>query len=986
MKGFILALALLGACAPAAAQEQRGSIEGIVRDSSGGVLPGVTIEARSPSMAGVQTTVTDTNGLYRFPALPPGRYEVNATLQGFQATKSSDVRLELGQVLKVDLAMAVGGVSENVKVTAESPLIDVKQNVAGANVQAEIIERIPKGRDFAGVVTSAPGITSEARNRGIQIDGASGADNRFLIDGVDTTNLLNGTSGKTLPVDFVDTVQAKASGYAAEYRASLGGVISAVTKSGGNRYHGSGGIYFTADNLQGDVRQTLRLNPSNQNLAEYVTTPVDDYRTTEPIFDIGGPIAKDRVWFFVGYNPSWTGRTRTVRFGATGPTGTFSQKPIAKIVHYNVTGQITRNLRGRFAASNQRDKGGYALPNSGPGGVSTSNAALFPSVIRRDSSNDSYSGVLDWVVNNRTYVNVTTTRFKVNQHDVGTFSTALRHTFQASNFQFAEIPASLQKVSGFADNPSSSQFVRGGLSRFNFNADVTRYANWRGQHTIKGGFQVERIVDDTLSGEQAATVQLFWDQSYALNDGRRIRGTYGYYNVVRFVTIGDIESNNVGLFAQDSWTLNRKLTLNLGLRSEKEDVPSYRPDNPGVHFTFGDKIAPRVGFAYDVHGDSQWKVYGSWGVFYDLMKLTVGRVMFGGDIWMNNYYTLDTFNWPSISCGDGAPGSGCPGTFITQFDFRPVANNPTHDLVDPDLKPARSQELTFGIDHELTKTMSVGMRYAHKWVDYAIEAVCNFTPSGEEDCGVNNPGFGSELGTYPLGRNNPPQPAAVRDYDGIEFRLRKRLANRWSADVSYLFSNLRGNWSGIASSDEAVGSLQPNSGRSFNLLYYAYDTRGNVTVGPQGTDRPHQFKLQGTYDLPWGTLVGVNAIVESGIPRSTVMTQKNIAFFPYGRGDLGRTPTYSQVDLLVQQEVRLPRNLRMTVGLNAINLFDKNTITRYNTTPYRDQFNVSDATFFGGFDPAAVAAASNFRRDARLGMASEYQDFRVIRLQAKFSF
>ena len=986
MKGFILALALLGACAPAAAQEQRGSIEGIVRDSSGGVLPGVTIEARSPSMAGVQTTVTDTNGLYRFPALPPGRYEVNATLQGFQATKSSDVRLELGQVLKVDLAMAVGGVSENVKVTAESPLIDVKQNVAGANVQAEIIERIPKGRDFAGVVTSAPGITSEARNRGIQIDGASGADNRFLIDGVDTTNLLNGTSGKTLPVDFVDTVQAKASGYAAEYRASLGGVISAVTKSGGNRYHGSGGIYFTADNLQGDVRQTLRLNPSNQNLAEYVTTPVDDYRTTEPIFDIGGPIAKDRVWFFVGYNPSWTERTRTVRFGATGPTGTFSQKPIAKIVHYNVTGQITRNLRGRFAASNQRDKGGYALPNSGPGGVSTSNAALFPSVIRRDSSNDSYSGVLDWVVNNRTYVNVTTTRFKVNQHDVGTFSTALRHTFQASNFQFAEIPASLQKVSGFADNPSSSQFVRGGLSRFNFNADVTRYANWRGQHTIKGGFQVERIVDDTLSGEQAATVQLFWDQSYALNDGRRIRGTYGYYNVVRFVTIGDIESNNVGLFAQDSWTLNRKLTLNLGLRSEKEDVPSYRPDNPGVHFTFGDKIAPRVGFAYDVHGDSQWKVYGSWGVFYDLMKLTVGRVMFGGDIWMNNYYTLDTFNWPSISCGDGAPGSGCPGTFITQFDFRPVANNPTHDLVDPDLKPARSQELTFGIDHELTKTMSVGMRYAHKWVDYAIEAVCNFTPSGEEDCGVNNPGFGSELGTYPLGRNNPPQPAAVRDYDGIEFRLRKRLANRWSADVSYLFSNLRGNWSGIASSDEAVGSLQPNSGRSFNLLYYAYDTRGNVTVGPQGTDRPHQFKLQGTYDLPWGTLVGVNAIVESGIPRSTVMTQKNIAFFPYGRGDLGRTPTYSQVDLLVQQEVRLPRNLRMTVGLNAINLFDKNTITRYNTTPYRDQFNVSDATFFGGFDPAAVAAASNFRRDARLGMASEYQDFRVIRLQAKFSF
>ena len=987
MKHLLRVLVVLAAlCAPVSAQEQRASIEGIVRDSSGGVLPGVTIEARSPSMAGVQATVTDPNGLYRFPALPPGRYAVNAMLQGFQPAKSSDVRLELGQILKIDLVLEVGGLTESVRVTGEPPLIDVKQNVAGANVEAEIIERIPKGRDFAGVVTSAPGITSESRNRGIQIDGASGADNRFMIDGVDTTNLLNGTSGKSLPVDFVDTVQAKASGYAAEYRASLGGVISAITKSGGNQYHGSVGIYYTGDNLQGDVRQTLRLDPANQNRAEYVTTPVDDYQTPEPIFDLGGPIFRERVWFYVGYNPTWTDRTRTVRFGNTGPVGTFSQKPVAKILNYNVTGQITGNLRGRFAASNQRDEGGYALPNSGPNGVSTSNPALFPSVIRRDGSNDSYSGVLDWVVNNRTYVNVTTTRFKTNQYDVGTFSDALRHTFQASNFQFPEIPSSLQKTNGFADNPSSSRFVQGGLSRFNFNADVTRYVNWRGQHTIKGGFQLERIVDDTLSGEQAATVQLFWDQSYALNDGRRLRGPYGYYNVVRFVTIGDIESNNVGLFVQDAWTLNRKLTLNLGVRTESEDVPSYRENNPGVNFDFSDKIAPRAGFAYDVRGDSQWKVYGSWGVFYDLMKLTVGRVMFGGDNWVNYYYTLDSFDWPSISCGDGQPGSGCPGEFITQFDFRPVANNPSHPLVDPDLNPARSQELTFGMEHELTRTMSLGVRYAHKWIDYAIEAVCNFTPSGEEDCGVNNPGFGSELGTYPLGRNNPAQPAAVRDYDGIEVRLRKRLANRWSADLSYLYSKLRGNWSGIASSDEAVSSLQPNSGRSFNLLYYSYDTQGNVTEGPLGTDRPHQFKAQGTYDLPWGTLVGVNAIVQSGIPRSTIMSQKNINFFPFGRGDLGRTPTYSQVDLLVQQEIPLPGDLRVTVGVNAINLFDQKTEVQYNTTPYRDGFNVDDSTFFGGFDPAAVATAQNFRRDARLGMASGYQDFRVIRLQAKFTF
>ena len=986
MKILMSALVLLALAAPASGQEQRASIEGTIRDKSGSVLRDVVIEARSPSLAGVETTVSDAQGVYRFPALRPGRYEITARLQGFQPAKSSNVQLELGQILKIDLAMEVGSITEEIKVVADSPLIDVKQNSAGANVQAEIIERIPKGRDFAALITSAPGITSESRARGIQIDGASGADNRFLIDGVDTTNLLNGTSGKALPPDFVDTVQAKASGYAAEYRASIGGVISAITKSGGNTYHGSGGIYFTNDALQGDVRQTLRLSPTNQTIAEYVTTPIDDYSSPEPLADIGGPIQRDRLWFYVGYDRSWTSRTRTVRFSSNQQTGTFSQKPTNNLTNYNVTGQIANNLRGRFAASNQRDRGGYALPASGPLGVSTSNPALFPSVVRRDASNDSYSGVLDWVVDSKTYVNVTTTRFKVDQHDVGTFSDAIRHTFQASNFQFTDIPASLQKVNGFADNPSSSRFVRGGLSRFNFNVDASRYINWRGQHTLKAGLQVERIVDDTLSGEQAATVQLFWDQSYALNDGRRERGIYGYYNVVRFVTIGDIESNNVGLFVQDAWTLNRKLTLNLGLRTESEDVPSYRPDNPGVNFGFGDKLSPRVGFAYDLRGDSQWKLYGSWGVFYDLMKLTVGRVMFGGDNWVNYYYKLDTFDWPSIACGDGAPGSGCPGAFITQFDFRPVANNPTHDLVDPNLKPARSQEFTLGIDHELNRTMSLGVRYAHKWVDYAIEAVCNFTPSGEEDCGVNNPGFGSELGTFPLGRSNPAQPAAVRDYDGLEFRLRKRLSNRWSADVSYLYSALRGNWSGIASSDEAVGSLQPNSGRSFNLLYYSYDAQGNVTTGRLGTDRPHQFKVQGTYDLPWGTMVGVNAIVESGVPKSTIMSQKNINFFPNGRGDLGRVPSFSQVDLLIQQEFRLARGMRVLVGLNAINLFDQKTVTGYQTTPYRDQFNVSDATFFAGFDPAAVATAANFRRDARFNMANGFQDVRVIRFQARLSF
>jgi outer membrane receptor for ferrienterochelin and colicin len=1001
-KFFCLVAAVMALSAPAAAQEQGGSIEGTVKDSAGGVLPGVVVEARSPALVGVQSTVTDANGTYRFPALAPGSYTVTATLQGFAAAKVSSVALELGKVLKVDLVLAPAGVAETIQVTGDSPLIDVKQNAAGANLQAETIERIPRARNFVTLVTLAPGVTDEARGRGIQIDGGSGADNRFMIDGVDTTDLRFGTSGKTLATDFVQEVQVKSSGYNAEYRAAIGGVISAITKSGGNQFHGSAGIYFRNQELLGDVRPSLRFVPSNTTLSEYFTQPVDDFTDTEPVFELGGPILRDRVWFYAGYNPNVTETRRTVRFNANQQTGTFESRPVDQNFTGNLTGQLRPNLRGRFTATTRRTKGGVGLPGINADGTSNSTPSQFPMTNRTDSFNDSYSGVVDWVVDNKTFVNFTTTYLTYGGKGVGTFSDAQRHVFnQSTNFcnpnavpgssgcPFPEIPTGLQQLSGYSDFPASGRTVRDDLSRINVNGDMTRYLNWGGQHTLKAGVQFEHIENSVLSGAQAETIDLFWNADYVANNGQRYRGKYGHYNVTRLYTQGDVTADSLGFFVQDAWTVNNRLTLNLGLRTEREDIPSYREDNPGIEFGFGQKIAPRIGFAWDVNGDSKLKAYGSWGMFYDQMKLTLGRVMFGADRWMNWHFTLDTFDWQSITCTDppdfGSPS--CPGTFIESFDFRPVANDandPNFQLVDPDLHPIRTQEFTLGLDRELTKSMSVGVRYVHKWADYAIEAVCALVPSGEA-CGVNNPGFGT--GRYPFGTSFPAQPEPVRDYDGLEIRLRKRLANRWSLDTSYLLSRLQGNWSGIASSDEAVGSLQPYSGRAFDLLYYSFDAAGNPSYGRLGTDRPHQFKLQATYSLPWGTTIGTNFLAESGVPLSTVANQNNIGFFPYGRGDVGRSPAFTQTDLFVQQEVRLTGHARVSIGVNVSNLFDQDTATAYIVTPYRDGLNVADEQFFAGFDPEAVVAARpSFRRDARYGLASGFQERRSIRLQAKFSF
>jgi hypothetical protein len=182
---------------PAAAQEQRGVIEGIVQDVSAARLPGVTVTATAQSGA-VLTTVTDESGLYRFPSVAPGNYVVRADLTGFEPGTVNDVRVGLGQIKKVDFTLPLGGLTETVQVTAESPMVDVRQSARQVNIRAEQVDLLPKGRDFTSLVTQAPGANQEAKLGGLSIDGASAGENRFIIDGIETTNPENGTSGMDL--------------------------------------------------------------------------------------------------------------------------------------------------------------------------------------------------------------------------------------------------------------------------------------------------------------------------------------------------------------------------------------------------------------------------------------------------------------------------------------------------------------------------------------------------------------------------------------------------------------------------------------------------------------------------------------------------------------------------------------------------------------------------------------------------------------------
>jgi outer membrane receptor for ferrienterochelin and colicin len=1009
-----LLLFALGFANPGVAQEQSGAIQGIVKDSQGGVLPGVTVEARSSRNVGVQTAVTDTAGVFRFPALPAGAYEFTATLQGFGPAKSS-ATVSLGQILKVDLTLPVGSMTETVQVVGEAPLIDVKANAATATVGRETIDMIPKGRGFLSVLTQIPGTNNETRGGGLMIDGASGSENRFLVDGVDRTNARTGTAMSTTNTatnadvvvqDFVETVQVKQSGYNAEFRAALGGVVSAVTRSGTNSFHGSAGTYYTNNKYLGDLRPTLRQVPTNLALAEQIKPPRDKGHAIDPVLSLSGPILKDKVWFFAGYNPQSSFAERTVRWvtpGTNPGTQTFDNgSPTDKTLTYNLTSQITNKLRARVTGSNQRQKGPLGLPAIEQDGSSTANATSFnprPSV-RTDSFTDSYSGVIDYVASTKLYLNTTVGYFGYGSFsNGGDYYHGTRRVFQTTNTNLLDVPTSLQRVSGFADNPSNSFSVQDDYSRLNVSTDATWFARWKGDHSVKVGGLYERIGNQANLGQQAPNINFFWGSTYSTLSNTSRTGRYGYFTAFRQYTGGDIKETNLSFFVQDQWTVNNKVTVNYGLRLENEEIPSYKPENPGVKFGWGDKIAPRLGFAYDLKGDSQWKAYGSWGVFYDTMKLEMPRGAWGGDHWIDYVYTLDTPDWTSVECKDINASTTCTGgTFIEQNDRRHPSNELGKSLVDPNLKPTKKQEFTVGMDHELSSVMSIGIRYAHKWWNETIDDVGVSVPGLGEVFYIANPGSG--LGKSPLGSQFPSVPKVSNSYDGVELVLRKRYSNRWQATSSLLWSRLYGNYGGLASSDEA-GRTSPNVSRYYDALYLSFDQKGKETNGLLNTDRPLQFKLQGSYSLPFGTNVGVNFIAMSGTLNSSTVTYASVPVYYKGRGDLGRTPTLTQTDLVLTHSIKIKGGARLGLEANISNVFDQDTVTQIAFAAYRDALTIPGFTnnpggaFFqpGGFDTDAIQAArfaagngTTGRPDPRYKLPNAYQGARAVRVLARISF
>ena len=944
-KRFVmLAVSLLLCAGLLTAQQTNAKIFGVVQLEDGSLIPGVNVEATSPKLVGRQATVTDENGSFRLLNLAPGAYKLVFTLQGFQTVVRENVQVGVEQTLNLKVAMKIGNIEEMVTITGQVAQIDVKSTTKGMTLTKEVFQSLPKGRNFDSLITAIPGVSSEPMLGGTSVDGATGLENMYYIDGTDVTNIVTGAAGQSASFDFVDEVQVKASGYQAEFGGSLGGVINVVTRSGGNEFHGEVLGFYSGAALRADYSDRLNYDKEDDSKARYYsyeeTIGADDDQRIEAGFNLGGYIIKDKVWFFGSFLPIFNSNTRSVDYGG-GVVRDYKRTSSNMNFQAKVSAQPVRNLRLTASVVNNLFKYKGNLDTAFGGNP---NPVISPDEYGFTYPNFSASASADLTVGNNFMFSVRGGYFMNNQTDslvaptepLWRFLTeAPGGYFNTTNIGLLDVPAAYQRPTGFRSTTVNPTLLQKNLNeKMSVAADLTYFLNLAGEHSWKAGIQFVRQGENVDNSYAYPSVFLAWDRSYEAYGTNYGRGTYGYYSIRGAADAGPFGSfykaysNRWALYLQDSWTIANRVTVNLGLRTEAEYIPSYS-DNPDfkdakpIEWGFGDKLAPRFGFVWDVNGDSSLKVFGSAGLFYDVMKLSMAAGSYGGFKWKSAIYPLDTYEWDKI----GQEGWNY-GTPLAVFDFR----IPSFDTTDPDMKAMSQLELSAGVEKKLHDDLAFTARLVNKNLLWAIEDIGVVTAHGESYF-TTNPGGdfikqrwieAKELGLIPQGA--PDIPKAKRLYYALNLSLDKRFSNNWMGGISYTWSRLTGNYSGLASGDE-FGRTNPNVERYFDLWYLAFDKQMNPIDGVMPGDRTHYFKLYGSYTFPMGLTVGTVVNAMSGIPVSTEYSLDAQGYLPFNRGDLGRTPFFWFANAYAEYNLKLGKN-NLNISLNVDNIFNTRTAQR----------------------------------------------------------
>jgi hypothetical protein len=945
-------VALLVVSGVASAQETTGSLTGRLVDGQGLVVPGATVTVTGPQ--GARSFVSDGEGRFNAPFLTPGVYNVRAELQGFKAVQVDAITVSLGQNTDIALTMEVGGLTETVQVVSSAVVVDTRSTTVGATLTSEMLTRIPVGRRFSDTLYLASGVASSgsAGKANPSMGGGTGLDNQYVIDGVNVTNqgygalgsysIVFGSLGNATPFDFIKEVQIKTGGYEAEFGQSMGGVVNVVTKSGSNSVRGSVFGYTQPTALEADYKTYQSINGTVNTVG---------LQRSDAGIEVGGPILRNRLFFFGAINPSWETRS----FIAPDDAENFPAAALGEIDRERRTLSYSAKSTFQLNAQNRIDASFFGDPSEGSMGPQRTSSLLGP--VLSSGQLEQFSELTKFGGHNQT----------VRYDGVVSSTWLLEAAYARAVNDIEELP--LVNEWRYRDFTVTPTRITGGIGFFEAgnhslnNQWSIKSTNLFNGHEVKYGFAFDDVeysqinqrtgpTFTTSDGRQTATgaqVDIISDDTF----GQVYRVIRANYNTERLTT-----QNYWNFFVQDQWRASDRLTVNAGLRYEQETLVGtigelHTLDGQTLdEFALKGNWAPRIGVVFDALGNGRSKLFANWGRFFARLPNDIAARALSADEGVSRADYFDAGLTRPIPDGVLAGGQ-------TQH----LALSGAHaSLIDPDAKLSYKDEFSAGFEWEALPNINVGIRYVHRNIGRAIEDVAA-APLVAYDLGLDGADSTEYILTNPdasFPTTYPELGAAfekpIHNYDAVELTVDRRFSNNWSLMGSYRWSRLFGSYEGFfrednGQSDPGLTSLYdfPTNDPSYTAIGvpefgYRGDIRylGERGEGPLPLDRPHQFKLFGNYSMDNGLGIGVGFTTTSGKPLTALAGNSwygnggEIPETPRGEGFdtidgfKERTPVEFQVDMQASYNLRIGER-RITLLADAFNLFNLRRTIDYNT-------------------------------------------------------
>lgn len=921
---IILAL-LLSVTAAHAQGTQTGIMRGTVTTADKLSMPGATVTIKSPSLQGARTVVTESDGTFLFRNIPPGIYAVTFEMSGMQMVQKT-VDVPLGGVAALDVILDIAKVQETVIVTAEAPTV-LMTPVVGANIRHEQVEALASRRDLQGIANLSPAVTeSTTPNAGqLNINGSFAYDNLFMINGVDVADNLFGSPQNVFIEDAIQETQVLTSGISAEYGRFSGGVVNAITKSGGNSFSGSFRV-----SLANPTWSTLTPYEVTKNITR--TSVLN--KTYEATF--GGPILKDRLWFFSAGRYAKT--TASNVFPATG-------------IKYDT---VTPNKRGevKFTGSpfaNHTFQANYITnpttdgPRPAIGGYEIDPATL----ITRQTANNTFGANYRGILGSNVFVEAAYSQRHFAFLNAGGSSTAM---VDSPYFTLTQNGGNWSYNAPYFDATDPED-----RNNRQFTANVSHSVSKFGRHEIKGGWEWYRS-QRTGGNSQSATGYVYVADFVEDANGNPV---FGANNAIipQFVpgdtqvqhwmaTRGaELNTDTNSFFIQDHWVANSRLSFDLGLRYEKVKSTS----TGGIIGVDTSTLVPRLAAAIDPKGNGKTVFHVTYAHYSGRYNDT--QVGANGAVG-NPALTIGVYNGPAGQGRNFAPGIN-PANYDIVYGSFPTANI----FMAPGLSSPVTKEFTVSGGTNLGRKGSMQLTYVWRRMSNFIEDFIDIA-NGTTNVVQNGIDFGTFTNVIYKNSNVP-----KRDYQGFVFQANYRLTSSWQVAGNYTFQLTNDgtfagegqNTPGISSAygDFPVTNLPSIFTRGYpdgHLYDYQRSKLRIWTIYQFNLNRLGRLSVSGlvradsglTYSLAASSValssIQTNLLNQAGYPDSPA--SQNVYF-----GDRGSQffAGYALFDTSINYEIPVYKTARPWLKFDVYNLLNNNKVISYNTTVRPDPASSLDS-------------------------------------------